>query len=196
MGAAGAVQMLSNATRQLSIRVHRPELQEPPKPRAGGSFAARLPEPELWISTQDGSAAPRRLTVGGSCMKLQVFASPDGKTFAYTDSSGTLTMVHATKGVTRTVMRLRQGIGTAFSWNPPFADLQWSRNSQWIAFSAMANNSFSQVWLAHVDAPHQPVALTSSRVHSWSPSWSVDGNWLFFLSDRDLSHLRQVRGRG
>ena len=67
MSADTAIGLLSNETRRIPLRVRRPKLRESPKPTAGGSFAARLPEPELWICTQVSCEE------GGSCAK-RIFA--------------------------------------------------------------------------------------------------------------------------
>ena len=69
------------------------------------------------------------------------------------------------------VMTSRGGIGTSFSWNAPFADITWSMNSKWIAFTAQAHNSFSQIYLVNVDRSDR-IALhriTSSPSSSPTP---------------------------
>jgi dipeptidyl aminopeptidase/acylaminoacyl peptidase len=47
-------------------------------------------------------------------------------------------------------------------------------------------NAFeTEIWIAHVAAPHDPYQLTSAKKSSSSPRWSPDGKQLAFLSDRD-----------
>jgi dipeptidyl aminopeptidase/acylaminoacyl peptidase len=47
-------------------------------------------------------------------------------------------------------------------------------------------NAFeTEIWVAHVAAPHDPYQLTSGKKSSSSPRWSPDGRQLGFLSDRD-----------
>ena len=47
-------------------------------------------------------------------------------------------------------------------------------------------NAFeTEIWVAHVAAPHDPYQLTSGKKSSSSPRWSPDGHQLGFLSDRD-----------
>src|SRR5271155_5398654 len=47
-------------------------------------------------------------------------------------------------------------------------------------------NAFeTEIWVAHVAAPHDPYQLTSGKKSSASPRWSPDGKTLAFLSDRD-----------
>jgi dipeptidyl aminopeptidase/acylaminoacyl peptidase len=48
------------------------------------------------------------------------------------------------------------------------------------------DNAFeTEIWIAHVAAPHDPYQLTSGKKSSSSPRWSPDGKELAFLSDRD-----------
>jgi dipeptidyl aminopeptidase/acylaminoacyl peptidase len=48
------------------------------------------------------------------------------------------------------------------------------------------DNSFeTEIWMAHVAAPHDPFQLTSGKKSSSSPRWSPNGKELAFLSDRD-----------
>src|SRR5260370_23812173 len=48
------------------------------------------------------------------------------------------------------------------------------------------DNSFeTEIWIAHVAAPHDPYQLTSGKKSSSSPRWSPNGKELAFLSDRD-----------
>jgi dipeptidyl aminopeptidase/acylaminoacyl peptidase len=47
-------------------------------------------------------------------------------------------------------------------------------------------NAFeTEIWIAHVAAPHDPYQLTSGKKSSGSARWSPDGKELAFLSDRD-----------
>lgn len=48
------------------------------------------------------------------------------------------------------------------------------------------DNAFeTEIWIAHVAAPHDPYQLTSGKKSSSSPRWSPDGKELAFISDRD-----------
>src|SRR6185503_2214636 len=67
-------------------------------------------------------------------------------------------------------------------------DFAWAPDSQWIAFTHAASNSVQQIMLYHV-TNGTLTAVTSDRVESYSPAWSPDGKWLYFLSDRELRSL-------
>ncbi|HDM10097.1 MAG TPA: protease, partial [Desulfobacteraceae bacterium] len=59
----------------------------------------------------------------------------------------------------------------------------WSPDSRFLAFVEAADNQFQQVKILEISSG-QITAVTSDRVDSYNPSWSPDGKWLYFLSDR------------
>ena len=66
--------------------------------------------------------------------------------------------------------------------------IAWSPDSRWVAFEQSALNSFSQILL--YDTGNGSLStLTSDRVNSWSPAWDPKGEWIYFLSDRELRSL-------
>ena len=69
--------------------------------------------------------------------------------------------------------------------NGDFSDLAWSPDSQWLAYSETADNSFQQVKVFNANSGAIQ-AITSDRFNSGTPAWSSDGKWLYFLSDRML----------
>ena len=129
-------------------------------------------------------------------MKLACFPSPDGQKIAYTDSDGSLYVAklgaHPAAPNVQLVKCGRRGIGTAFSWNKPFRDLVWSNSSELLAYTMQADNSHSQVYIMHISNRALSYAVSTERVNSWSPTWSPDSRWLFFLSDRRFEHEQDV----
>jgi len=57
-----------------------------------------------------------------------------------------------------------------------------------LAFEQAAENSFEQILIYRVDTDDL-TPLTSDRVNSWSPVWDPKGEWVYFLSDRELESL-------
>ena len=69
----------------------------------------------------------------------------------------------------------RQGVG----------DLAWSADSRWLAYSMTAANTYVQIFLHSLDTGTS-TAVTSDRVNSSDAAWGPGGDWLYFLSDRNL----------
>ena len=65
------------------------------------------------------------------------------------------------------------------------SDVEWSPDSQWLAYVHEDKNQFNRLWLMDAATGHTRV-LTSDRYHHRSPAFSPDGKWLYFLSARTL----------
>ncbi len=124
----------------------------------------------------NGVGDPENLTNDGKVFRFDGVPSLDGKLIAYTDKNQQLWIYDlAQKKQTR----------VAVSAEDNFGDLRWSPDSKWLAYVETAANTFRQIKLYHL-TDGQITALTDDRVESYSPTWSVDGKWIYFLSDRNL----------
>lgn len=126
----------------------------------------------------NGVGAAEALTADGRVLRFEGVPSPDGKWVAYGDNNNDAWLLSlATKAQTR-VSTNREGTG----------DFAWSPDSRCLSFSQQAANGFVQVLLYDVEKKaHTP--LTSDRVNSQSAAWSSDGQWIYFLSDRNLQSV-------
>ncbi len=122
----------------------------------------------------DGLGPPERLTSGATVLRFDGVPSPDGRRIAFADKDNQLWISDVGKKTSRRV---------AVSGNGMFDDLVWSPDSKWLAYVQAADNQFSQVVLLDVEK-EGIFELTNDRVDSFSPAWSADGKWLYFLSDR------------
>ena len=204
--------LIPRGPRRLKIKRRHP-IAQPMHIAPGGATAeaarVRLPANlSLWHVSLSGAQLPSPLLDGGglvngeapsqparSPMVLSAVASPNGHFVAYADADASLHLHRFTDGVTHTVCHGRHGIGTAFEWNRPFKTIAWSADSAWFSYTAQGGNSMQQVFVVRATLPpSEPIPVTSDRFNSWSPSWSLDGKWLYFLSDRDLIHSQDVFG--
>lgn len=123
----------------------------------------------------NGVGTPELVTDNGDVLRFEGTPSPDGEWIAFTDNNADLTVVETATGTQRVISTNQEG---AFN-------IAWSPDSSRLVFAQRALNSYAQLWLYDI-ASDSEVALTSDRVNSVSPSWSADGDWLYFLSDRNL----------
>ena len=136
-------------------------------------------EVELWKFPANGVGKPEQLTTDGKVLRWEAVPSPDGHWIAHHDKDQQLWLLDA-----RTRKQTR--IGT--SADGEFQDLAWSPDSHWLAWSVQGPNSFNRIFLYRIETG-ATVPLTTDRYNNWSPAWSRDGKWIYFLSDRSLKTL-------
>ena len=136
-------------------------------------------ELEFWRQPANGVGAGQALTTNGTVFRFSGLPSPDGKRLAWADKNYQL-WTHEIKSRKTTLVAssLRKGL----------EKITWSPDSQWLAYTDPATNLVEQIHLYHVGSGSN-ITVTSERVESYSPAWSPDGKWLYFLSDRELRSL-------
>jgi tricorn protease len=134
-------------------------------------------EMEIWQYPADGSQGSERLTSDGNIFRWDLYLSPDGKSIAHDDKNGDLWLLNLATKENKKILSNNVG-------GSPIDSLVWSNNSQLIAIThADVKAERSQILLIDVEnSKHQ--ILTSEKYASYSPAFSHDSNWLYFLSDR------------
>ena len=136
-------------------------------------------ELEFWTLPANGVGKPQPITRDGAVFRFGARPSPDHQWLAWQDKNQDLWIQRITNGPPRRVATSRMD---------EFSDLAWSPDSRWLAYVEVATNQYRQIWLYRVKDGRKK-AVTSDRVNSFSPAWSRDGRWLYFLSDRKLRTL-------
>jgi len=136
-------------------------------------------EVELWRLPANGVGASEQLTRGGDVLRWEALPSPDGRYLAHRDKNQRLWLYDTEK---KTDARIDE------SEIADFSDLAWSPDSRWLAYVAAAPNLYSRIRLYGV-AHGERIDATSDRYDSGSPAWSKDGQWLYFLSERNLESV-------
>jgi len=126
----------------------------------------------------NGVGEDEPLTDDGTILRFQARPSPDGAWIAYDDNNSDLWLLNVATGESRRISENREGIG----------DIAWSPDSRWLAYTMTAMNSFRQIKLYSV-GDGTTVPLTSDRVNSFSVAWDPNGEFIYFLSDRNLRSL-------
>ncbi len=134
-------------------------------------------ELEFWTFPANGVGDRVQLTDDSTVFRNEPVVSPDGTHIAYTDNDWTL-WIRDLNG--------NQTIRVAQSAADQIVDLAWSPDSQRLAFVFIESNTLGRIKVYdRADGSVTPV--TSERVHSFSPQWTTDGAWMYFLSERDLT---------
>ena len=134
-------------------------------------------EDEIYVEAQAGTGEPQQLTKGADTYKYQLFWSPDGKKIMWSDKLQRLLYVDvATKEVVEVVKAERWEI-------PQYA---WAPDSRWIAYSKPEVDVQMKIYLYSLDTK-KTTEVTDGWYNSGDPSFSSDGKYLFFVSDRDFN---------
>ena len=146
-------------------------------------------ETEFWQHPTNGTAGhSRQITRDATVLRFNGIPSPDGKRVAYTDRNQVLWLLNVESGRSRQVATSDDG--TAFD-SP---DLAWSPDSRWLAFADYDPNATQRIFLFDCSAKEKgttPTAVTTDRLDSYSPAFSVDGKWLYFLTDRTFRSVQR-----
>ncbi|MBI2408845.1 MAG: PD40 domain-containing protein [Gemmatimonadetes bacterium] len=118
------------------------------------------------------------LTRNGSILRFAGYPSPDGKWLAWSDNNRDLWVMNLASKETRKVSENREGLG----------GMSWSPDGRWLAYVMQAANSFEQIKIFSVESG-KSVARTSDRTNSRSPAWDPKGEFIYFISDRNLRSL-------
>jgi len=122
-----------------------------------------------------GIGEGRALTDDGEVLRYEGVPSPDGKWLAYRDHHQDIWVLEVATGQQRRANEYREGGG----------DQTWSADSRWLAFRETAPNTFTRIKVFDTQSGTAS-AVTSDRVNSRSPAWGAGGDFLYFLSDRNL----------
>jgi tricorn protease len=136
-------------------------------------------EIELWTLPANGVGPAKRLTSDGKVLRWEAIPSPDGKFIAHHDKDQQLWVYDVEAGSEKLIET---------SENGEFSDLSWAPDSRWLAFVEPSANTFSQIRIYNVETG-RITDLSSNRFDSYSPTWSPDGKWIYFLSDRNFESV-------
>ncbi len=166
---------LVEATRESGIRYRNARFL--PDGNAILALSDETSELEFVKVPANGVGEPERLTEDGAVFRYEGRPSPDGKLISWVDKDQRLWLRDIEKRETK-----RVDSSDAIS---NIRGLRWSPDSRWLAYVATADNEYSYIKLYDVGGSAS-TAITTDRVDSYSPAFSPDGKWLYFLSDRHL----------
>ena len=135
-------------------------------------------EEEIWLVPQDGSKPAEQITSGGSAMRYGPDWAPDGKRIAFSDKDGKLYVL---------TLADRKLVEVADSPRGQIRDYGWSPRGNFLAFTmANQNNQFASIYIWSAN-DGQSRRVTEDNYNSYSPAWEPQGNYLYFLSDREFA---------
>ena len=136
-------------------------------------------EDEIYIIAQEGSKEPIQITKDGETYKYQIYWSPDSKKLLWSDRLQRLSYVDIQTKKIKEVQQSRVWEIREYSWSP---------DSKWISYAQFEPEKLKKVYLYSLDRDIS-VEVTDGKFLSTMPVFSSDGNYLFFVSDRDFDPI-------
>ncbi|QBY05101.1 PDZ domain-containing protein [Thalassotalea sp. HSM 43] len=137
-------------------------------------------ENEIWRFAADGSGQGKQLTKDGGSFRWNLYPSPNGNYLAHDDRDGNLWLLNLK---TQKNQKIAEN-GGGFS---AFDSVTWSADSKLIAFAGShVDRQRSSIRLYSL-AGDKEQFLTSDKYEAFSPTFSADGKWLYFISNRHFS---------
>ncbi|PKG76286.1 peptidase S41 [Shewanella sp. GutCb] len=134
-------------------------------------------EQEIWQFAANGSDKRKQLTKNGKALRMDLHLSPNGRYLAHDDYDGNVWLLDLKKSRNQKIITQGEGLG-------PYADIVWSADSQFMALTkAELGKARPQIVLYSLKKD-KAQSITTDKYESFSPSFSKDGDWLYFLSNR------------
>lgn len=137
----------------------------------------RTGEYEFYIKQPNFSSKEKQLTKDGSIWRLSPVWSPDSKKLAFSDKNQKLQYLEIQSG---------NLVEVDHSSYADIQDYKWSPDSKWLTYSKPNSTQMSSIWVYSLESKEN-IQLTDELTHEYNPVFSKDGNYLFFLSNRDYN---------
>jgi tricorn protease len=136
-------------------------------------------EEQIYLIDQKGEGKPVQLTTQFNSMLSPMEWSPDGKRMAVNDKDGKLYVLTVTNKNVKEIADHEFGEIYYYSWSPDGGHL---------AFSMRDWNGYWSIYIWSV-SDSKVRRITGKYFNESEPAWDPDGNYLYYLSDRQFAPL-------
>ncbi len=163
-----------------SSGVHDRNVEWSPDGKYISFISDRTGEDEIYIQEQDGKSEAIQITTKSENYKYNPIWSPDSKKLLWSDRSQVLQYIDIDTKEIVVVQESKTGVIRTYNWSP---------DSKWITYPMQQiDEETSRIWIYNVDTK-ETNPVTDSWYDSDSPSFSSNGDYLFFTSLRDFNPI-------
>ena len=148
-------------------------------------FSDRTGEYELY-ELDITTGRQRRITRGLHTYPYHPEWSPSGEWMVFSTKDLEIYIVNVKTGKLRLIDKNRYLKNDEFSWE--MSDYAWSPDSKWLAFSKTAFNRNNVIYLYSLETGLKK-AITTDFFDNYNPTFSPDGKYLYFLSNRNYMDI-------
>ncbi len=134
-------------------------------------------EYEVYLLENKKGAKPKQLTKNSLAWKYDSEWSPDSKYLLYFDRTLNLKLLDVATGKETIVDHATYDEIRTYDFSP---------DSKWIIYEKESSNELSAVWVYNIENK-KSTQLTDDTFSDYSPVFSTDGKYIYFLSDRDFN---------
>ena len=146
-------------------------------------WSDRSGEYEIYLQDPEMKNEAVQLTQRGKGFGYQLFWSPDSKKIAFVDETNDIHVLDVESKEMAVAGNYRWNLGHGSRYGYSIA---WSPDSKWMAFTEGLDNSHSAIFLYNLEQK-KASQVTSGFFQDASPIFSIDGKYLFYLSDRGMN---------
>ncbi len=132
---------------------------------------------EIWRYPADGRGEAEQITRDSDAHIWTLHPSPDGQYLLFHDKKARLWSLDL-ESFARTLLETGE---SGFYW--AFEDFTWSSGGRYLAYTIWDKRFVDRVVLRDLEANRREI-VTTAKFNSYSPVFSPDGHWLYFISKR------------
>jgi tricorn protease len=134
-------------------------------------------EYELYLLENKKGAKPRQVTFNSSAWKYQPLWSPDSRYLLFSDRTLKLRLVEASTGKITDIDHATVNEFRSYNFSP---------DSRWITYLKEGGNEMAAIWVYDISNGKKQ-QVTDGTFSDDNPVFSLDGNYIFFASNRDFN---------
>ncbi|CAH9056195.1 Tricorn protease [Pseudoalteromonas holothuriae] len=168
-------------TRNLS---HTPESREidaswSPNGRYIAYMSDKTGEYEIYLKDRSANNKVKQLTKNGTIWRFTPIWSPDNKSLLFADKNHNLWVldINSAKQTKIDVARFNDDNLTTYTWSPNSEDIVYLKNNE---------NRYGSLWHYNLKSKKK-IRLTDEMTSEQNPTFSPDGHYLYFTSQRDFN---------